>query len=315
MTHALTAHDQADPLRSQPSSSPPKPLPPRHRNTSAPAGHGPTGRSRTTVAFVLQGGASLAAVQVGMLRALTEAGIRPDLVIGSSAGALNAVAFAQDPTAEGLDQLHQLWTRARRGDVFPLRLLSLVTGLTGLRDSLAEPDRLRALIERGLQVHNLRDTRIPAHVVATDAQFGTPVVLSAGPAVDALLASASIPGILPPVARNGQLLVDGSLSADIPIRQAEALGATTSYVLPSLLTAKPQTPVTGALPMLIRTIGMMLGRTSANDLTAAQGDVHILPTPGVRSGLNPLDFRHAAELIRLGYDTTRTWLADRCKHA
>lgn len=65
-----------------------------------------------TVAFVLQGGASLAAVQVGMLRALTESGIRPDLVVGSSAGALNAVAFAQDPTSNGLDQLHQLWIRA-----------------------------------------------------------------------------------------------------------------------------------------------------------------------------------------------------------
>ncbi|MEW2403462.1 hypothetical protein [Streptomyces sp. NPDC046862] len=85
-------------------------------------------------------------------------------------------------------------------------------------------------------------------------QSGTPVVFSAGPAVDALLADASNPGLLPPVAHNGQLLVDGSLSADIPIRQAEALGATTSYVLPSLLTVKPQTPVSGALPMLIRTI-------------------------------------------------------------
>src|SRR3954464_10621826 len=71
-----------------------------------------------TVAFVLQGGGSLAAGQVGMLRALFEAGVRPDLLIGSSAGALNAVAFAQNPTTAGLDELHELWSRLRRSDVF-----------------------------------------------------------------------------------------------------------------------------------------------------------------------------------------------------
>ncbi|NGO45117.1 patatin-like phospholipase family protein [Streptomyces ureilyticus] len=263
-----------------------------------------------TVAFVLQGGASLAAVQVGMLRALTETGIRPDLVVGSSAGALNAVAFAQDPTSNGLDQLRQLWIRARRGDVFPLCPLSLTAGLTGFRDSLTEPDRLRALIESGLRIHDLQDTTIPTHVVATDTHTGSPAVLSEGPAVDALLASASIPGILPPVERNGQLLVDGSLSADIPILQAEALGATTTYVLPSLLTPTPHPRAAGALPILIRTVAMLLGRTSASDLAAARGKVHVVPTPQVRRGLNPLDFRHAAEQIRLGHDTTRNWLAD-----
>ena len=77
--------------------------------------------SKPTVAFVLQGGGSLAAGQVGMLRALFEAGIRPDLVIGSSAGALNAVAFAQNPTTAGLDELQDLWSRLRRSDIFPFR--------------------------------------------------------------------------------------------------------------------------------------------------------------------------------------------------
>ncbi|WP_322973803.1 patatin-like phospholipase family protein [Actinacidiphila oryziradicis] len=67
-----------------------------------------------------------------MLQALTDAGIRPDLVVGSSAGALNAVAFAQDPTADGLDHLQRLWTGARRSDVFPVRLGSLVTADGGL---------------------------------------------------------------------------------------------------------------------------------------------------------------------------------------
>jgi NTE family protein len=98
-----------------------------------------------TVAFVFQGGAGLAAVQVGMVRALTDAGIRPDIVVGSSAGALNAVLFAQDPTERGLDELRRLWTRVRRSDVFPVSLQSLAAGLTGRGDSLVASDGLRSL--------------------------------------------------------------------------------------------------------------------------------------------------------------------------
>jgi NTE family protein len=263
-----------------------------------------------TVAFVFQGGASLAAVQVGMVRALAEAGIRPDMVVGSSAGALNAVAFAQNPTEEGLDELQWLWARIRRSDVFPLSLRSLVAGLTGRGNSLVASDGLRALVERGLHVRDLRDTVIPAHVVAADALTGDPVVLSEGPAVEALLASASIPGILSPVPWRGRLLVDGSVSADVPILQAEALGATTSYVLPAVpAVGEPESAAAGALPVLIRTMGMMLGRVAVGDLAAARGHVHILPAPVVR-GLNPLDFRRSVELIRLGRHSVQGWLAD-----
>ncbi|WP_079086110.1 patatin-like phospholipase family protein [Streptomyces silvensis] len=264
-----------------------------------------------TVAFVLQGGASLTAVQVGMLRALTEAGIRPDLVVGCSAGALNAVAFAQDPTLTGLEDLQRLWLRVRRCDVLPLRPLSLTVGIAGLRNSIAEPDRLSLLIQHGLRIRDLRDTAVPAHVVATDIHTGEPVVLSRGSALTALLASSAIPGVLPPVPWEGRSLVDGSQSADIPVKQAESLGAVTSYVLPSLLAVRPQASPVGVLPILLRTLGTMVGRIAAGELAAAQRSVHVLPTPEVYRGLNPLSFRHTAELIQRGYDTTRAWLAKR----
>jgi len=263
-----------------------------------------------TVAFVLQGGASLAAAQVGMLRALTAAGVHPDLVVGTSAGALNAVGFAQNPTPEGLDELGRLWTSARRGDVFHLSARSLITGLTGRSSSLAAPDRLRALLERGLRIRDLGDTVIPAYVVATDAVTGGPVVLSEGSAVEALLASSSIPGILPPVLLDGRLLVDGGVSADIPILQAEALGATTSYVLPALFAPAPAATAAGAVSVLLRTIGRMLERSTLRDLAAARGDVRVLPALD-SPGTNPLDFRRAAEYIRLGYESAERWLADR----
>ncbi|WP_326731554.1 patatin-like phospholipase family protein [Streptomyces phaeochromogenes] len=263
-----------------------------------------------TVAFVFQGGAGLAAVQVGMVRALTDAGIRPDIVVGSSAGALNAVAFAQDPTERGLDALQRLWVGVRRSDVFPVSLRSLAAGLTGRGDSLVASDGLRSLVERGLRVRDLRDTVIPVHVVATDALTGSTVVLSDGPAAQALLASAAIPGILSPVERDGRLLIDGSVSADIPILQAEALGATTSYVLPSLVPVSPAGAPSGALPILLRTMGMLLDRTATRDLAAARGDVHLLPAPSL-SGVTPLDFRHGVELMRLGRETALGWLAER----
>jgi NTE family protein len=261
-----------------------------------------------TIAFVLQGGASLAAAQVGMLRALTAAGIRPDLVIGTSAGALNAVGFAQNPTPEGLDELGRLWMSVRRGDVLHLSARSLITGLTGRSDSLAVPDRLRTLVERGLHVRDLGDTAIPAYVVATDAATSTPVVLSEGSAVEALVASSSIPGILPPVRRDGRLLVDGGVSADVPILQAEALGATTSYVLPAQFTTTPGAPATGAVPVLLRTLGRMLEGSTVRDLAAARGEVRVLPSPSL-PGPNPLDFRRTAEYIRLGQESAARWLA------
>jgi NTE family protein len=264
-----------------------------------------------TVAFVFQGGASLSAVQVGMVRALTEAGIRPDLVVGSSAGALNAVAYAQDPTLHGIDAMEHLWTGARRSDVFPLRLGSILAGVTGHGSGLVTPHRLLALIEHALHIHELDETAIPAHVIAADAATGAPVVLSDGPAATALLASASIPGILPPVAWRGSMLVDGSVSADIPILQAEQLGATVSYVLPSVpMGAGLEQRAHGALPILARTLTMVFDRATQRDLATARGQVHTLPAPEPR-GLCPLNFRHSAELIRLGYDNARAWLDDK----
>lgn len=261
-----------------------------------------------TVAFVFEGGSSLAAVQVGMLRALVEAGIRPDIVVGSSAGAINAVAFAQNPTEAGIEDMRQLWIGLRRSDVFPMSVRTVLSGLSGRRNGLVKPGRLRSLLERTLQVRDLRETSLPAHVVATDALTGGSEVLSEGPAVDALLASSSVPGLLPPVMWRGKSLIDGGISADVPILQAEALGATTSYVLPSLIEAPADAPAMGALPLMMRSVGMLLGRTSGHDLAAARGAVHVLPVPPL-GGLNPLDFRHGAEYVRVGYDSAQGWLA------
>jgi NTE family protein len=259
-------------------------------------------------AFVLASGGSLAAAQVGMLRALFEAGIEPDLIVGSSAGAINAVAFAQNPTPAGLDRLERLWSGLRRATVFPINAWDLIAGLAGRRDGLVSPRRLRTLLACGLDIELLEDTRMPAYVVATNAATGAPVILSHGSALDALLASSSIPGVFPPVPLDGRLLTDGGIAADTPVLQAEALGATECYVLPSVMPAASAT-ARGAMPFLARALNQMFDRAAATDLSAARGQIHLLPAP--RHGdANPFDFRKTPLLIQQGYTATRSALAN-----
>lgn len=268
---------------------------------SAPA------RSRR-VAFVFQGGGSLSAPQVGMLRALTEAGVEPDLVIGTSAGALNAVAFASDPTSRGIDRLEQLWLGLRRRHVAGISTRTLARALVGRVDGLFDPTPLVQLLRADMVPSELSATAIPAHVVATELISGEPVVMSDGDTASALLASAAFPGIYPPVRRAGLRLVDGGVAADIPILQAEDLGATTSYVLPAAVSDDRGAPLRGPLAMAYHALGQILDSTARRDALAASGDVHLLPA-ATSPATNPLDFRETRRLIRDGYDLAGTWLS------
>jgi NTE family protein len=263
-----------------------------------------------SIAFVLQAGGSLAAGQVGMLRALVEAGITPDLIVGSSAGAINAVAFAQDPTRQGLARLEQLWAGLRRKTVFPLNPWDVFTGLTGRRDSLVSPRRLQVLLADALTSRHLEDTRIPVAVVATEVSTGQAVTLTRGPALEALLASSSIPGVFPPVPIGGRLLTDGGVSADVPILQAEALGATTSYVLPAGLSPTPPGTSHGAIGFLMRALNLVFDRAVATALDAARTRVTVLPRPR-QNVATSFDFRYTKPLIAEGYAATRAALVNR----
>ena len=168
--------------------------------------------------FALAGGANLGAVQVGMLSALLEAGIRPDAVIGTSVGALNAAYLATDPTPGGMERLADLWGSLRRREVFPLSLRGMTQALLARHYFFFPSVGLRRLIRRArLGFARLEDAPIPLHVVATDLESGEAMVLSEGSVTDALLASAAIPAIIPPVEIGGRLLVDGGVVASIPM--------------------------------------------------------------------------------------------------
>jgi NTE family protein len=212
-----------------------------------------------TTAFVLSGGGSLGAVQVGMLAALHDRGLHPDLLIGTSAGALNAVyVAARGFDAETVDGLARVWRSTRRADVFPVDPLRQLLAVGGRRRSLCSSEPLRRLVARNVPVTRLDETAIPVHVVACDVMSGEEVLLSSGHAASAVLASAAIPAVFEPVRRDGLLLMDGGVADNTAVSQAVALGADRIVVLPAgfacALASPPATALaaaTHALTLLI----------------------------------------------------------------
>lgn len=182
-------------------------------------------------AFVLSGGANRGAMEVGALLALFERGIVPDLVVGSSAGAINAAFIAGDPTLAGAGRLAEIWRGIRKEHVFPGSRLAVLWRLFRRRDRFYEPDALAETIAAHLGYRDLSRARIPVIIVATDLGTGREHWFSSGDAVRAILASTALPGIFPPVEIDGRRYLDGGLSNRTPISAAVANGADHVYVL------------------------------------------------------------------------------------
>src|ERR1700736_2282737 len=178
-----------------------------------------------TTAFVLSGGASLGASQLGMLLGLAKAGITPDLIVGTSVGALNGGWVAMGPDVDGIGALADVWRSLSRNDVFPTHPIVGLLGLLGQRPNLVPDEGLRRLVTDHLRFSRLEDAPIPLHVVATDVLSGQDALLSSGDAVEAIMASAAIPAVFPPVNINGRDLIDGGVVNNTPLSHAVALGA------------------------------------------------------------------------------------------
>ena len=263
-----------------------------------------------TTAFVLSGGGSLGAVQVGMLQALGERGVAPDLLVGTSAGALNAVfVAAHGMSADSLDLLAATWAALRRDDVFPLRAPQMLLALAGARDALCADTGLERLVRRHVGFACLESAPIPVHLVATDLLSGEEVLLSEGDAVSAVLASSAIPAVLPPVRRDGRTLVDGGLADNAAISQAVALGADRVYVLPTGYACALDVPPTRPLAVAVQALSLLVQRRLVADvaLYASEVDLVVLP-PLCPLRIAATDFRHAAELCRRARAASARWL-------
>jgi NTE family protein len=182
-------------------------------------------------AFVLAGGGSRGAIQVGMLDELTERGIRADRVFGASVGAINGAAYAGNPTKEGIDRMAGIWRDVKGTDVFPKSALDGPWAFFQKRASVHSNSGLRTIIEAGIDFENLEDTTIPFEVVTTSLTDGRERWLGHGNAVEAILASSAIPSILPPVVIDGDVLIDGGVVNNVPISRAMLAGCTRIYVL------------------------------------------------------------------------------------
>jgi len=180
---------------------------------------------------VLSGGGSLGAAQIGALRALLEAGVRPDLFIGCSVGALNAAAIAMDPTLRRLDEIEEIWRGLERRHVFGGNRRLVATHLMRGDAHLYEPDALRALVRRTVPLRDLSETVVPCHVVTTDLRDGSSCWWSEGDPLSVLTASACLPAVFPPVPLGGSLHVDGGVTCPVPVERALDLGAVRTWVL------------------------------------------------------------------------------------
>lgn len=262
-----------------------------------------------TTAFVLSGGGNLGAAQVGMLLALADRGIVPDLLVGTSVGALNAAFVARDPSPRGIAHLAEVWTGLRRTDVFPTRPTDALRVLTGRRNALVDPRPLRALVTRHLPYGRLEDAPWPVAVVATEVTTGREVVMTHGSAADAVMASAAIPGVFPPVDVDGHVLMDGGIVNNTPIAVAADLGADTIYVLPTGYACALPSPPTSALGMALHAVATALQQRLVTDVQRLQDrlTLHVAP-PLCPVSVSPTDFRHSAELIDDARSSTRAWL-------
>lgn len=266
----------------------------------------------SSTAFVLSGGASLVAVQVGMLHALYERGVRPDFIVGTSAGAINGAFIAsRPPKVETARELAAIWRKTRRGQVFPLRPLRGLIGFVGSSDHLVPGSRLRRLVETHVGQARLEELPIPLHVVAVDVLTGEELLLSAGLAADAVMASAAVPGVLPPVRWGNRLLIDGAVANNTPISHAVALGAREIYVLPTGHACALTAPPRSALGMSLHALSLLMHSQLIDDIARYRDHAKlvVLPPPCPLT-VSPVDFGQADTLIGQALAGARAFLAE-----
>lgn len=259
-----------------------------------------------TSAFVLSGGGNVGAVHVGMLLALEEAGVRPDLVVGTSVGAVNGAWLASGlPSSE----LAKVWESLRRSDVFPFNPFVGLAGFAGRANHVVSQHRLRRLLERHVTIERLEDAPIPLGVVATDVLTGGATLLKSGPAVDAVLASAAIPAIFAPVKLGGRWLMDGGVIDNAPISHAVSLGADRIWVLAAGYSCALDRPPQSALGMGLHAATLSIHARLALDVEryAATHDLRVIP-PLCPLSVAPTDFSQSRRLIERAQRHTRAWL-------
>ena len=272
-----------------------------------PTDEGPT-------AFVLGGGGLLGAAEVGMLQALTEAGVVPDLVLGTSVGALNGAAIAAAPTADAVGRLTDLWSALGTEGVFASSVLGQVRTLARSRTYLHANTRLRALIEEQSPGQLIEDLAVPFQCVAVSIETARERWFDNGPVSDAVLASCAVPGLLPPVLIDGEHYLDGGLVDSLPLGRAVRLGARRIFVLHVGRIERPLQPP--KWPWEVGLVAFEVARRHrfVTDLASVPPGVlvHVLPAGDEGTPLATLRYRDSRSVrtrIDRAHDATERYLA------
>ena len=236
-----------------------------------------------TVAFVLGGGGVRGAVEVGMLRALLEAGLMPGLIVGTSIGAINGAAVAHNPMMSVIDDLEQAWGSPTASAVYGDSWWRQMQRLAQSRTHLNDPGPLRELLASIIGAETtFADLAVPFAACAASIERASEVWFDSGPVIDAVLASASVPAALPPTLIDGEHFVDGGIVNSIPLSEAVRRGATEIYVLQVGRIEEPLTVPTK--PSEVARVSFEIARRHrfARDLSEIPANVavHVLPYGG-----------------------------------
>jgi NTE family protein len=275
-------------------------------------------KRRFEVAFVLGGGGVLGAHEVGMLQALGEAGIRADLVLGTSVGALNGVFVAADPDAP-LQRLLEVWRSGAAAETFTGSMIGRMARLARSGTHLHSNEPLRKLLSELLPVERIEELAVPFQCVAASIERAAAHWFTKGPIVPAVLASTAVPGLLPPVRVGREHFLDGGLVHSIPVGRAVRLGARTIYVLHVGRIERPLQPP--RRPWEVGMVAFEIARRHrfTEEMGSLPADVtaHVLPAGVERSPraadlsqLRYRDFSRVDERIERAYKASSAYLAE-----
>jgi len=253
-----------------------------------------------------------------MLRALLEAGHRPDIVLGTSIGAINGAVLAADPTMAAVDKLEELWSGLGEASVFEDSFMTRIGTALRSHTHIYSNTALRRTLDSALPVKLIEELTVPFQCVAASIERAAEHWFTTGPITDAVLASSAIPGLLPPVEIDDEHYLDGGLVNSIPVGRALALGAKNVFVLHVGRLEQPlQAP---RRPWEVAAVAFEIARR--HRFTRDMGElpenvaVHVLPTGTDINGatswkqyMRYRDFSHTRARIEQAYRASTAFLA------
>ncbi len=270
------------------------------------------------IAFVLSGAGNRGPLEVGALRALLEQGIVPDLLVGTSAGAINASYLAAwGATVETTQNMQKMWASVDAGDVYPENLIEILWRVKSKNNSVYSSSGMRRVVTKAFppNVKHFGDLKIKLYTTATDLRSSRLILFGddpQAPLVEAVLASAAIPAIHPPVAYQNLQLVDGGVVANVAASVAMDRGATVIYVINAGYAGGTIEAAEGVVEVLGNTLNTMMAQSLLADIDRARRDtavdLHHIAVSGFQK-LSFRDFSKTKEMVQFGYERAKAYLA------